>query len=201
MDNLNLYNKVRAVPPEAMKQITAGRLKGMTDINPMWRIKTLTEQFGICGFGWKTEIVKEWLDEGSNGEITANVKILLFVKVGEKWSDGIVGVGGSKLVSSEKNGLYTDDECYKKSYTDALSVACKALGIGANVYWNKDTTKYETSLKQTVKGGSGNVDDSGTDNATKNEKKCAYCGEKAKFRGGDDYFCSNECFNIFYSEA
>lgn len=52
MDNLELYNKVRNVPQEAKKEIKGGRLKGMTDINPMWRIKTLTEQFGICGMGW-----------------------------------------------------------------------------------------------------------------------------------------------------
>ena len=62
--NLDLYNKVRTVPQEAQKEIQAGRLKGKTDINPMWRIKTLTEQFGVCGFGWKTEIVREWLEAG-----------------------------------------------------------------------------------------------------------------------------------------
>ena len=27
--------------------------------------------------------------------------------------------------------------------TDAISVACKALGFGANVYWDKDRTKYD----------------------------------------------------------
>lgn len=27
--------------------------------------------------------------------------------------------------------------------TDALSVACKALGIAADVYWDKDKTKYD----------------------------------------------------------
>lgn len=53
MSNLDLYEKVRQVPQEAQKTIGGGRLKGMTDINPMWRIKTLTEHFGICGVGWK----------------------------------------------------------------------------------------------------------------------------------------------------
>lgn len=143
MNNLELYEKVRAVPKEAQKTIAAGRLKGMTDINPMWRIKTLTEQFGICGFGWKTEIVNKWIEDGADGEKTANMQIRLFVKIGDKWSDGIEGVGGSLLVSNEKNGAHTDDECYKKAYTDAISVACKALGIGADVYFSKDSTKYD----------------------------------------------------------
>ena len=51
MGNLEIYEKVRAVPQEAKKTITAGRMKGFTDINPMWRIKVLTEQFGVCGVG------------------------------------------------------------------------------------------------------------------------------------------------------
>lgn len=141
--NLDLYNKVRTVPQEAQKEIQAGRLKGKTDINPMWRIKTLTEQFGVCGFGWKTEIVREWLEAGANGEITANVEIRLYVKQDGAWSDAIPGIGGSALVAKETAGLRTDDDCYKKAYTDAISVACKALGIGADVYFAKDSTKYD----------------------------------------------------------
>ena len=152
-NNLELYNKVRSVPQKAKKEIKGGRLKGMTDINPMWRIKTLTEQFGICGVGWKTEIVRTWLDTGANGEIIANVEIKLFVKIDNQWSEGIPGIGGSKFTSKESNSLYTDDECYKKAYTDACSVACKNLGIGADVYFEKDKTKYdvkEEDVQQTT---------------------------------------------------
>ena len=46
MDNMNLYEAFRAVPKDAQKTIGAGKLKGFTDINPMWRIKLLTETFG-----------------------------------------------------------------------------------------------------------------------------------------------------------
>lgn len=143
MDNLELYEKVRSVPAEAQKTIAGGRLKGMTDINPMWRIKTLTEQFGICGYGWKTEIVRSWLDTGAKGEIIANMQINLYVKYKGEWSEAIPGIGGSMAVVNESKGANTDDECYKKAYTDALSVACKALGIGADVYFAKDRTKYD----------------------------------------------------------
>lgn len=34
------------------------------------------------------------------------------------------------------------DECFKMALTDAISVAAKAIGIGADVYWEKDKTKY-----------------------------------------------------------
>ena len=122
MENLELYDKVRAVPDNAKKTISAGRLKGMTDINPMWRIKCLTENFGICGIGWKTQIVRTWIDVGYGGEAITNVEILLFVKVDGAWSEGIPGVGGSRFIAKETGGLYTDDECYKKAYTDATAL-------------------------------------------------------------------------------
>ena len=141
MENLELYEKVRSVPENAQKEIKGGRLKGMTDINPMWRIKKLTEEFGVCGIGWLPKIVRTWLDKGENNEVIASVEIELRVKVGGEWSEPIPGIGGSKAVVKEQNGVYTDDECYKKAYTDALSVACKALGMGADVYWNENT-KY-----------------------------------------------------------
>mgnify|MGYP007037128620 CR=1 FL=1 len=142
MNNLDIYNKVRVVPKEAQKTITAGRIKGMTDINPMWRIQVLTEQFGVCGIGWKYIITDKQIIEGANGERCAFVDIDLFVKVNGEWSEAIQGTGGSSFVASERNGLYTSDECFKMALTDALSVACKALGIGADVYWAGGRTKY-----------------------------------------------------------
>lgn len=147
-NNLDLYNRVRKVPKEAIKSIAAGRLKGMSDINPMWRIKMLTEEFGVCGFGWKYEIIRMWNENGGNGVISSFVHINLFVKMNGEWSEAIQGVGGSSFVTNEKNGLYTSDECFKMALTDAISVACKALGIGADVYWDKDSTKYSQTNTQ-----------------------------------------------------
>jgi hypothetical protein len=143
MNNLDIYNKVRVVPPTAKKDIPGGRLKGMTDINPMWRIKVLTETFGLCGIGWKYEILEERLEDAKiNNEIAAFVRINLYVKVDGAWSDAIPGTGGSSFVVKETKGPYVSDECFKMALTDALSVACKALGVGADVYWDKDKTKY-----------------------------------------------------------
>lgn len=144
MENLEIYNKVAAVPESAQKSIKAGRLKGMTDINPMWRIKMLTEIFGICGIGWKYTITDKRIIDGANGAVCAFVDIDLFVKVEGEWSDAIQGTGGSQFVSLEKDGKYkyTNDECFKMALTDALSVACKALGFGADIYWQNGRTKY-----------------------------------------------------------
>jgi hypothetical protein len=142
MGNLDLYERFRDVPQEAQKKIQGGRLNGKTDINPMWRIKKLTEEFGPVGIGWYPKIIEKWLEKGECGEVVANIRIHLFVKVDGEWSMPIEGVGGSMFVTKEKNGFYTDDDAYKKAYTDAISVAGKSLGLGANIYWDKDPTKY-----------------------------------------------------------
>lgn len=141
-DNMALYNAVRTPPPEAIREIKAGRLSGKSDINPMWRIKALTEQFGPCGEGWKYTIERLWTEQGANGEIAAFALINLYYRVEGQWSDPIPGIGGNSFVAKEKNGMYTSDECYKMALTDAISVACKALGVAADVYWQSDKTKY-----------------------------------------------------------
>jgi hypothetical protein len=142
-DNLTIYNAVRQPPREALKPIQAGRMKGKTDINPMWRLKALTEQFGPCGIGWKYVITKQWLEKGGKDEIAAFANIDLFVKVDGEWSEAIPGTGGSSFVALEKNGLYTSDECFKMALTDAISVSCKALGFAADIYWDSDRSKYD----------------------------------------------------------
>lgn len=148
-NNMEIYNLVREVPKEAQKPISAGRLKGMTDIKPQWRIEKLTEVFGMCGFGWKTVIKNKEIIEGANEEKIAIVDIDLYVKNSNgEWSEAIEGTGGSSFVAKESKGLYTSDECFKMAYTDALSVACKALGMGANIYWGD--SKYAGGKEETI---------------------------------------------------
>lgn len=136
MDNLRIYNAGREVPQEAQKPFSNGKFSG-TDINPMWRIKKLTELFGPAGLGWYYEVVSERAEE--HGDVTiAIVDLNLYVKYDGEWSKPIYGTGGNVLLRKGS----TSDEGYKMALTDALSVACKALGIGADVYFAKDKTKY-----------------------------------------------------------
>lgn len=147
MDNMYYYEQGRAVPGAAQKPIKGGRLKGMTDINPMWRIKKLTELFGAAGIGWYVEKLGERVHDLGDEKIV-EMEINLYVKAGDEWSRPIYGTGGSKLYASENNGMYADDEAFKKAYTDAISVACKALGIGADVYFSRDESKYQQDEKR-----------------------------------------------------
>ena len=146
MNKMDLYNALRNVPKEAMKEISAGRLKGFTDINPMWRIKALTEAFGPCGFGWWYEITDKRMEAFQN-EIKAFVDIKLFYTVDGKVSQPVVGTGGASFVTMEKSGPYVSDECFKMALTDAISVAAKSLGVGAEVYYDKDRDKYTADVE------------------------------------------------------
>lgn len=144
MEKMELWNKVARPPVDALKQIKGGRLSGMTDINPQWRYRALTENFGPCGVGWKYIVDKKWLEPGADGNICAFADISLHIKVEGEWSDAIPGSGGSMFVAKEKSGLHTSDECYKMAITDALSVAAKALGLGADIYAGRwDGSKYK----------------------------------------------------------
>lgn len=151
MDKMQIYDATKSVPSNAKRMIEAGRLKGKTDINPMWRIKVLTEQFGPCGIGWFYKEVKQWT-ETVGEEICAFVNIELFIKIDGEWSQPIFGTGGNMLAAKEKSGIHVSDECFKMATTDALSVACKQLGIGADVYFEKDSTKYSQSIQNRVTG-------------------------------------------------
>lgn len=144
---MRIYNRTRRVPAAAQKTIAAGRLKGFTDISPMWRIKKLTEEFGPVGQGWYTEILHKEVVDGPNGEKMCFIDLNLYCRESpqDAWSAPIYGTGGSFLIAKESAGLRPDDEGWKKAYTDALSVACKAIGIGADVYWKADAGNTGTT--------------------------------------------------------
>lgn len=138
-DNMRYYNKARTVPKEAQKPFSNGRFSG-TDINPMWRIRMLTEMFGPVGIGWYTEVTRQEVVPVDNDNMMVFVDINLYIREeGGEWSKPIFGTGGNTLKLKGKS----DDEGYKKAYTDAMSIACKALGIGADIWYANDpTSKY-----------------------------------------------------------
>ena len=199
MENLEIYNKLKEVPEDAQKKITGGRLNGMTDIKPMWRIEKLTEVFGICGIGWKTKIKNKEILEGANGEKIAIVDIDLYVKIDGEWSDAIEGTGGSSFVTNETKGLYTSDECFKMAYTDAISVACKSLGMGADIYWGD--SKYNKQQEITTKEQAEQYKINFGKHAGKTIKELVdtekdYCNWL--YKNGDDVI--KRCLNIMLEE-
>lgn len=143
--NMQHWDALKHPPGSALKKITGGRLSGMTDIKPQWRYEIMTRTFGPCGEGWKYAVDKLWTEPGSHEQVMAFALVSVYHKTaGGQWSDPTPGIGGSMLVMKEAGGLHTSDEGFKMAVTDALSVALKLLGVGADVYngyW--DGSKYK----------------------------------------------------------
>ena len=147
-ENMALYDLMREVPKEARKEFRGkGGFSG-TDINPMWRIKRMTEIFGPCGAGWYYEVAYRHM-ETSSDDVTKCVFIgvNLYVKRTDgEWSKPIYGEGGNTFCEKRSSGIFTTDEAYKMALTDAISNATKQLGLGADVWFEADnvhSTKYD----------------------------------------------------------
>lgn len=194
-ENLIIYNQLRSVPKTAQKAFNNGKFSG-TDINPMWRIKRMTEIFGCCGVGWYTEIVSREMITATDGTTMATfIAINLYVKIGDEWSKPIYGEGGNTFISKTSKGyMTTSDEAYKMAYTDAFSNATKQLGLGADIWFEKDVTKY-TGQKIDVQ--SITPQEITRDYLMKNEKALQYYFGKYPHNGDIEHFSSSELLEIY----
>lgn len=169
MEN-QIWKSLSKPPASALKAILAGRLKGKTDINPQWRYKAMTEQFGLCGVGWKYTVDRQWTEVGAEGEVMAYVNVSLYFKDGDKWSDPIPANGGSIMIAKEKFGMHNNDEAFKMAETDALGTAMKKIGVASEVYeGNWDGSKY-------LEGGQNSTQDARRNYQNTKE---AYSGQSA----------------------
>ena len=140
------YENLASPPADAVKQITGGKLKGFSDINPQWRYEALTNEFGLCGVGWKFEIANTFTEAiPATNELMIFVQVNLYVKDGDTWSEPIPGFGGDFLIVKDKNGIHGNDEGYKMAITDAIGTAAKTIGVAANVYRGRMESKYSRS--------------------------------------------------------
>ena len=178
--NLAFWKSWEHVAPGMLKEIKGGNLNGKSDINPVWRFKALTEAFGPCGFGWTVREVERWKDEAA-GEISVNVKVHLLVRIGGEWSEPIEGVGGSKLCGKGR-GDGINDEAWKMATTDAISVACKALGMAADVYTGRQSHKDPDQQKTGGDYGSKYESRNYAQNSTRNSQAGNYTtqGQRAQ---------------------
>lgn len=154
MSNLDIWERVKLPPQEAMKEIKGGRLSGKTDINPQWRIKAMTEVFGPCGTGWGYSIIDRWTEQGTAGQLLCFVMVAVWYRHGAEKSEPVIGIGGDFVIEQQRDGLYNNDEAYKMALTDALGNALKALGVGAMVYEGAagHPSKYQRESKPQVSG-------------------------------------------------
>lgn len=147
------YEALSRPPKDALRPIEFGALKGKSDINPQWKYEAMTEEFGLCGIGWKFEIAeKEMVPVQPTGEVMILVVINLYVKEDESWSAPIPGCGGDFLIKRDKNGMHGNDEGLKMAITDALGNAAKMIGVAADVYRGKFDTKFNKAEPEKASG-------------------------------------------------
>ena len=138
-EHLKLWDAVRRPPEDALKGFKRGGGFAGTAIKPMWSIKIMTEHFGPCGEGWG-------MNEPHFTVHPVGNEILVYCTVSvwhTKRENLVFGVGGDKILISQSSGLRSVDEAFKKAYTDALTIALKHLGVGADIHMGLwDGSKY-----------------------------------------------------------
>jgi hypothetical protein len=145
MENTALWDKLGKTDPAHTKGFTrGGGFKG-TAIKPMFSYRRMTEEFGPCGIGWG-------VGEPSFQVVPAGEEILVFCTVSVwhgKPEQMVYGVGGDKAVVKQSSGLRSDDEAFKKAFTDAVTNGLKLIGVGADVHMGLfDDNKYVNSMKE-----------------------------------------------------
>lgn len=160
-DNMKLWDAVSKTDPSQTKGFKRGGGFTGTAIKPMWVWKRLTEMFGACGTGWGMDKPDYQVAPGENREV------LVYCTVAGWYLDGeakkhVYGVGGDKVVTHIKeNKQYnrperweSDDEAFKKAYTDALMNAFKFIGVGADVHMGLfDDNKYVQQMEREFADG------------------------------------------------
>lgn len=144
-DNLAIWSALGKTDPAATKTFKRGGGFSGTAVKPMWIIKRLTEQFGPAGIGWgvnKPEF--QVVDGGGDVLVYCTVSAWHGAKENTLW-----GVGGDKVAGKNKNGPFSDDEAFKKAFTDAVNNAFKSIGVAADIHMGLfDDDKYVAQARE-----------------------------------------------------
>lgn len=140
-----LWDRLGKTDPAHTKGFTRGGGFRGTAIKPMWSYRRMTEEFGPCGIGWG-------VNEPSFQVVPAGDEIMVFCTV-SAWHTSpenvVYGVGGDKVVVKQSSGLRSDDEAFKKAFTDAVTNALKLIGVGADVHMGRfDDSKYVREITE-----------------------------------------------------
>lgn len=140
LDSLSLWESIEKTDPEATKDFQrTGGFKG-TAIDPMYRMKRLTEQLGPCGHGWGFTVEDDNI-VGTKEPVHV-VRIRFWYEWGGQRGE-FDSYGCTPVLMKRRDGMIPDEEFAKKSLTDAICTAMARLGMCADVYTGKfDGDKY-----------------------------------------------------------
>jgi hypothetical protein len=149
-NNLRLWNVLSKTDPQATKGFKrAGGFSG-TAIKPIWITQRLTELFGPAGVGWGTGEPQFTTVVGQDGEVLVYCTVVGWYREASAEAGKVAqvyGVGGDKAVAwvgrDNQRRMVTDDEAFKKAFTDAIGNAFKFVGVAADVHMGLfDDSKY-----------------------------------------------------------
>lgn len=164
--NTELWDKLGKTDPAHTKGFTrGGGFKG-TAIKPMWSYRRMTEEFGPVGQGWGIYAPSFEVVPGTDGETLVFCTVSIWYEKPDQIS---WGVGGDKVVAKFSSGMKSDDEAFKKAFTDAITNALKMIGVGADVHMGMfDDSKYvNTIAKELDEGKKAEADKPKADDAPK----------------------------------
>lgn len=145
-DKLDIWNTLGKTDPDQTKGFTrSGGFRG-TAIKPIYTTRKMTELFGPAGYGWGMGEPSFQTVASADGEVLVYCTVSLWW-VGKddagRQTNTVWGVGGDKVVAKGRDGLRSDDEAFKKAFTDAVGNAMKHLGMSADVHMGLfDDSKY-----------------------------------------------------------
>lgn len=148
-DNLALWNQLGKTDPKHTKPFKRAGGFGGTAIKPIYTEQKMTEHFGPCGIGWGINEPVYQVVPASEGQVAVYCTTSIWINHNGKVSAPIYGVGGDLVVVKQSGGLRTDDEAFKKAFTDAVGNAMKHLGMSADVHMGLfDDSKYVTERRE-----------------------------------------------------
>lgn len=144
-DKTEIWDSLSKTAPTHVKGFKrSGGFEG-TAIRPMYTWGKLTQYFGPFGIGWGCNEPSFQIVNGAEGEVLVYCTISAWYG---KQENILWGVGGDKIVSKNKYGLSSDDEAFKKAFTDALGNAFKFIGCSADVHMGLfEDSKYVGKLE------------------------------------------------------
>jgi hypothetical protein len=142
--NRSLWDKLQYTEKNFTKPVE-GKGRPMTDINPTWRMKRMTEMFGPVGLGWGWTIEDRWIEEVGPKKY-AYIQLTLWYSLDGGVTRLIAGphIGGTDMGQGK-------DEAYKQSVTDAFGKCASMIGVSADIYMGKwDDSKYQNEASAAV---------------------------------------------------
>jgi hypothetical protein len=161
-ENLTIWNTLGRTDPDHTKGFSrAGGFRG-TAVKPVYTEQKMTETFGPCGIGWGFSEPQFQLVPGSDGQTAVYCWLSLWYVHGGARSAPIPGVGGDMVIVKQSSGLRTDDEAFKKAFTDAIGNAMKHIGMSADVHMGRfDDSKYVQELRDEARQESNSAPQQG----------------------------------------